>query len=60
MTWNEFRRLILKKGWVFERHGSRHDVYRKEGRNDSLCVERHWNAEINPKLQKRLLKQVND
>jgi predicted RNA binding protein YcfA (HicA-like mRNA interferase family) len=60
MTWNEFKKMILQEGWVFVRHGSRHDVYRKKGRNDPLLVERHWNEEIKPNLQKRLLKQIED
>lgn len=60
MTWNEFKKMILRKGWKLERHGSKHDIYRKNGRVDPLLVERHWNEEIKPNLQKRLLKQVED
>ena len=60
MTWNEFKKMILRKGWKLERHGSKHDIYRKNGRVDLLLVERHWNEEIKPNLQKRLLKQVED
>jgi predicted RNA binding protein YcfA (HicA-like mRNA interferase family) len=59
MTWNEFRKMILRKGWKLERHGGKHDIYRKTGRADPLLVERHWNEEIKPNLQKRLLKQVD-
>ena len=60
MTWNEFKKMILRKGWKLERHGNKHDIYRKNGRVDPLLVERHWNEEIKPNLQKRLLKQVED
>lgn len=60
MTWNEFKKMILRKGGKLERHGSKHDIYRKNGRVDPLLVERHWNEEIKPNLQKRLLKQVED
>ena len=60
MTWNEFRVLIRKKGWVLVRHGSSHDIYRKPGRPDPLLVERHWREEIRPNLQKALLKQIED
>ena len=59
MTWNEFRKMILRKGWKLERHGGKHDIYRKSGRADPLLAERHWNEEIKPNLQKRLLKQVD-
>ncbi|MBO4536113.1 MAG: type II toxin-antitoxin system HicA family toxin [Bacteroidales bacterium] len=60
MTWNEFRKIILRKGWMLVRHGGSHDIYRKPGRQDLLLVERHWNEEIKPNLQKRLLKQVDE
>lgn len=60
MTWNEFRKLILQKGWVLDRHGSRHDIYRKTGRMDCLLVERHWTEEIKPNLQNRILKQIEE
>ena len=26
MTWNEFRKMILCKGWKLERHGGKHDI----------------------------------
>ena len=45
--------------WKLERHGGKHDIYRKTGRADPLLVERHWNEEIKQNLQKRLLKQVD-
>jgi|GEM_PF-403089 YcfA-like protein. len=60
MTWNEFKKMILRKGWKLERNGSKHDIYRKIGRDDPLLIERHWNEEIKPNLQKRLLKQVGN
>lgn len=60
MTLNEFRRIVINEGWRLERHGSSHDIYRKPGRSDPLLLERHWNEEIKPNLQKRLLKQVED
>ena len=60
MRWNELRRLAVQNGWTFDRHGSRHNIYRKEGRDDFLAIERHWPEEVRPKLLKRLLKQIND
>ncbi|MBO4656975.1 MAG: type II toxin-antitoxin system HicA family toxin [Bacteroidales bacterium] len=60
MTWNEFRKMIIQKGWVLVRHGGDHDIYKKTGRSDSIVVERHWNEEIKRGLQKRLLKKVNN
>lgn len=58
MTWNEFRKFAQKHGWRFYRHGSRHDIYCKEGREDFLEIERHWDSEMKPGIQKRLRKQV--
>jgi len=60
MTWNEFRRKAVQKGWVFIRHGSRHDVYKKEGYEGLLLIERHWQEEMKPNIQKKLLKQIED
>lgn len=48
MTWNEFKRRAVQKGWVFIRHGSRHDVYKKEGYEGLLLIERHWQEEMKP------------
>ena len=52
--------MILKKGWVLERHGGRHDIYRKKDRHYPLLVERHWQEEIRPNLLKALLKQIEE
>ncbi|MBO4570899.1 MAG: type II toxin-antitoxin system HicA family toxin [Bacteroidales bacterium] len=60
MTWNEFRKMILQKGWVLDRHGSRHDIYKKKGGKHPILVERHWREEIKPNLQKALLKQIEE
>ena len=58
MTWAEFKRYAGKHGWMLVRHGTKHDIYRKEGREDPLLIERHWNDEMKPGIQKRLCKQV--
>jgi predicted RNA binding protein YcfA (HicA-like mRNA interferase family) len=60
MTWNEFKRRAIQNGWVFVRHGSRHDVYKKEGRDELLLIERHWREEMRPNIQKKLLKQIGE
>lgn len=58
MTWREFERIARKNGWRFVRHGSRHDIYMKEDREDLLEIERHWDSEMRPGIQKRLRKQI--
>ena len=60
MTWNELKRVAVKNGWQLFRHGASHDVYVKSGMKGQIYIERHWNKEIKPGLQKRLLKQILD
>lgn len=60
MTWREFERYARKNGWHFVWHGSRHDIYAKEGRDDFLEIERHWDTELKRGIQKRLCKQVEE
>ena len=28
MNWNEMKRLVVSKGYEFEKHGKKHDLYR--------------------------------
>ena len=60
MKWKEFERLARDNGWYMFRHGSRHDIYRHDGRSDEMQIERHWSQEIRPRLLKKLLKQIED
>ena len=59
MKWREFEKLAREKGWFLFRHGSRHDIYRCNGRVDEMQIERHWSQEIRPRLLKKLLEQLN-
>ena len=34
MTWAEFKRYAGKHGWVFVRHGRKHDIVNKLKQND--------------------------
>ena len=58
MKWSELKRLAEEYGWKLARNGTRHDIYKKDGRTDVLIIERHWTEEIKPGLQKRLVKQI--
>lgn len=60
MTWREFERFARRNGWRFVRHGSKHDIYMKEGKDNPLEIERHWDSEMRPGIQKRLCKQVTE
>lgn len=58
MNWNEIKRKALDNGFVFVRHGSRHDEYRNPETGAVIQIERHWNQEVRSGLMKRL-KKVN-
>lgn len=58
MKWKEFEKLARKNGWYLFRHGAWHDIYRHPDRTDEMQIERHWSQEIRPKLQKKLMNQL--
>ncbi|MBO4455097.1 MAG: type II toxin-antitoxin system HicA family toxin [Bacteroidales bacterium] len=58
MTWNELRRLAVRKGWLFLRHGGKHDVYVKEGKK--ILIERHWSQEVRYGMLLKLLYIINN
>ena len=53
------RRLLIKKleraGFVLDRHGHEHDIYRRG--QDEECVPRH--KEINENLAKHIMRKWN-
>lgn len=58
MKWKEMERLARSNGWYCFRHGSRHDIYRHPEKDYEIQIERHWSQEVRPRLQKKLLKQI--
>lgn len=46
-------KMLEKAGFVFERHGSGHDIYRRG--NDEEVIPRH--REINERLAKAILRK---
>ena len=58
MTWNEFRKLAESRGRKFQRHGKKHDIYKREGAEKDLCIERHGSTEMRKGIQKNLLKFI--
>ena len=44
------------KGWYFYRNGTNHYIYRHDGAEESLLIERHFSREIRPKIYRKLLK----
>ena len=41
LTPEQLVRLLRARGWMFHRHGGRHDVYRKAGVAEAIAVPRH-------------------
>ena len=58
MNWNEIKRKALDNGFVFVRHGGRHDEYRNPETGAVIQIERHWNQEVRSGLMKRLKKVI--
>ena len=60
MNWNEMKRLVVSKGYEFEKHGKKHDHYRNPDTKDLVLIERHWSQEVRPRLMKKILSQIGE
>ena len=60
MNWNEIKRLVVSKGYKFEKHGKKHDHYRNPDTKDLVLIERHWAQEVRPGLMKKILGQIGE
>ena len=60
MNWNEVEKYARKKGWEFERHGTKHDIYRHPNKPYKIQIERHWSTEVKDGLLKTLLKRIGE
>lgn len=60
MKWNELRRYAEQRGWVFDRHGKKHDIYRHPDKDYFIQIERHDAVEVKNGLLRRLLKQIGE
>ena len=58
MNWNEMKRLVISKGYEFEKHGKKHDLYRNPETKDLVQIERHWSQDVRPGLMKKILSQI--
>ena len=58
MTWNELIKIAKEHGFVFVRHGSRHDEYKNPKTGKTIQVERHWSQEVRKGLLKCLKRQI--
>lgn len=46
MNRNELRRYAEQRGWVFDRHGKKHDIYRHPDKDYFIQIERHDAVEV--------------
>ena len=58
MCWSEFEKIAREKGWMFVKHGKKHDIYLHHGHDEPLLIERHWSQEIRKGLYKSLKKKI--
>lgn len=58
MKWAELRRIAERNGWVFERHGRKHDIYVHPEKDYPIEIERHESQEVRTGLYYRLKKQI--
>ena len=58
MTWNELTRLLIDVGYVFVKHGKKHDQYRNEATGKIEMVERHSSQEVRPGLLNSIKKRA--
>ena len=56
MKRKDLEKFLTLRGYVLERNGGRHDVWRKEGKAKKIAVPRH--NEINELLAKAIKKQA--
>jgi len=56
MKWSELKRKAINNGWVLESHGSKHDMYVKNG--DKIAIPRHNSQEVPTGLYHELKKRI--
>ncbi len=58
MKWRELRRKAVKKGWIFVRHGSKHDIYENPDTGEQIQIGRHDSEEVRTGLYHSLKKKI--
>lgn len=58
MNWNELKKKALKAGFVFVKHGARHDEYYNPKTNKTIQLERHWSQEVRKGLASKLKREI--
>ena len=58
MNWSEVKRIAINKGFIFKKHGKKHDEYVNPTTGVRIQIERHWSQEVRPGLLNRLKKII--
>lgn len=58
MNWKELRKKAEEHGYIFVKHGKKHDKYMNISTGDLIDIERHWSQEVRPGLLKTLKKKI--
>ena len=58
MNWQEMKKKAVDNGFVFLKHGSRHDIYVNKVNGKIILLERHWSQEVRPGLMNKLKKEI--
>jgi hypothetical protein len=58
MKWKELIKIAIEKGYKFDSHCKKHDLYIHEVTGDQLFVERHGSQEIRKGLMHSLKKKI--
>jgi len=45
--------MLLRNGWKFQRHGSKHDIYIKDGKRKSIVRHRETDEDLARAIIKR-------
>lgn len=58
MNWNELKKKAVKAGFVFVKHGARHDEYYNPKTKKTIQLERHWSQEVRKGLASKLKREI--
>ena len=58
MNWNELRMKAKENGWMFERHGKKHDIYYHLDKDSKIQLERHGSQGVRRGLYHDLKKKI--
>ena len=52
------KKQAVKHGFIFVRHGGKHDEYYNPETKMTILIERHWSQEVGKGLMMKLKKEI--